>query len=75
MKLIKLDSNEKQIIEVHNRPYVFTFIANKIRDIPIILFFHNNPLEMKGSRSISERKQILKEQKEFFLSKALKINF
>ena len=76
LKSIKLDRNEKQIIEVHNRPYVFAFIANKIRDIPITLFFHNNPLEMKGSKSISEREEILKRAKRiFFVSKYIKKQF
>lgn len=73
---IKLKRNEKQIIEVHNRPYVFKFLTNKIKDIPITLFFHNNPLEMKGSRSISEREEILKSaQRIFFVSKYIKKQF
>ena len=46
---------EKKIIEIHNRPYIFNLaIKKKIKD-PITLHFHNDPREMKGSKSIKER--------------------
>jgi len=41
------------IIEIHNRPaYVQLLPENKSK---IILYFHNDPLSMNGSKSISER--------------------
>ena len=41
------------IIEIHNRPaYVQLLPENKSK---IILYFHNDPLTMNGSKSISER--------------------
>jgi len=46
---------EKKIIEIHNRPYIFNIaIKKKIKD-PITLHFHNDPREMKGSKTIKER--------------------
>ena len=49
---------EKKIIEIHNRPHLFNIaIKKKIKD-PITLHFHNDPREMKGSKSIKERVSI-----------------
>ncbi len=42
------------IIEIHNRPLVFTYLKSKINK-KFILYFHNDPMNMKGSKSISER--------------------
>ena len=53
----KLDKN--QIIEVHNRPYIFTKILKELPEYKICLFFHNNPKEMKGSKTVKERVMIL----------------
>ena len=48
------------LIEVHNRPsYIFQLnknIPNKI----FSLYFHNDPLSMDGSKTIEERKKLLK---------------
>ena len=48
------------LFEVHNRPsYIFQLnknIPNKI----FSLFFHNDPLSMDGSKTIEERKKLLK---------------
>ena len=58
LKLIYKDCDKKQLIEIHNRPYLVEQIT-KGNDFPISLFFHNDPQEMKGSKSIRERENIL----------------
>jgi len=58
LKLIKKDPDKKQLIEIHNRPYLVKQIT-KGNGFPISLFFHNDPQEMKGSKSIRERENIL----------------
>lgn len=52
-------NDKKQIIEVHNRPYLVDEINKRIKYFPISLFFHNDPKTMKGSKSISERTHLL----------------
>jgi len=47
------------LIEIHNRPYLLKTIRKRIKNAKIILFFHNDPLEMRGSKSIKERKYII----------------
>ena len=42
------------IIEIHNRPLVFNYLKNKINR-KFILYFHNDPMSMKGSKSTAER--------------------
>ena len=58
LKIITQDRDKEQLIEIHNRPYLVNQIA-KEKKFKISLFFHNNPQEMKGSRSIKERENIL----------------
>ena len=48
------------IIEVHNRP---SYISQLYKEIPknvFSLYFHNDPLSMDGSKTINERKNLLK---------------
>ncbi len=47
------------IIEIHNRPNYFHLISNKYKKRKIVLYFHNDPLTMTGSRSITDRKKLL----------------
>tara|TARA_B100000902_G_scaffold384717_1_gene425199 strand:- start:489 stop:2627 length:2139 start_codon:yes stop_codon:yes gene_type:complete len=46
------------IIEIHNRPQLLFKLKNKL-DNKFIFYFHNDPLSMKGSKSIEERLKIL----------------
>ena len=46
------------LIEVHNRPSYIEIIKKKYKN-KIFLYFHNDPLEMNGSKSITERKYLL----------------
>ena len=52
---IKISKNNNyDIIEIHNRPLVYTHLKNKI-DSKFILYFHNDPLSMSGSKTVKER--------------------
>ena len=47
--------NNSDLIEIHNRPsYLKYLIANNINS-KYILYFHNDPLSMRGSKSIKDR--------------------
>ena len=45
---------KSDIIEIHNRPAYVKNISEKL-NAKIIFYFHNDPLLMKGSKSINER--------------------
>ena len=63
------------IIEIHNRPLVFTYLKNKINS-NFIIYFHNDPLSMKGSKTVSERLKLLdKIDKIIFVSKWVQRRF
>ncbi len=57
---------EENIIEMHNRPYLFHYIKDKLPSVPICIFFHNNPQEMRGSKTIKERYFLLQNAKLIF---------
>ena len=46
------------IIEIHNRPKVFKYLSSKINS-KYILYFHNDPLSMKGSITRNDRLELL----------------
>jgi len=72
----KILNKEKSIIELHNRPQYFHYLKKKHPINNYILFFHNNPLELTGSKSIAEREYILKNCSYLvFLSKWIKEKF
>ena len=50
--------NHSDLIEVHNRPNYIKLLKKDYRN-RIILYFHNDPLTMNGSRSIEERLYLL----------------
>ena len=63
------------IIEIHNRPLI---LFNLIKNVNsrFIFYFHNDPLSMKGSKTISERLLILKNvDKLIFVSNWVKDRF
>ena len=51
--------NPSDLIEIHNRPNYFHIITKEKKEQKIVLYFHNDPLTMTGSRSIKERKLLL----------------
>ena len=52
-------SENPSIVEIHNRPSYLLKIAEKIHKTNFILVIHNDPLNLKGSVSINERKRLL----------------
>ena len=56
--LEKEKKNNSDIIEIHNRPNYIKYLEN-IKNKKIILYFHNDPLSMNGSKSISDRLYLL----------------
>jgi len=55
-QFIKLEKKRKSnLIEIHNRPSYLNYLTKSLKDRNYILYFHNNPLSMNGSRSLSER--------------------
>ena len=58
-KFIKLTKDKKvDILEVHNRPNYIDYLDN-IFKCKKILYFHNDPQDMQGSKSIDQRINLL----------------
>jgi len=57
--LKKENNNKSNIIEIHNRPSYLKYL-NHIRYAKKVLYFHNDPLDMSGSRNIDDRLYLLK---------------
>ena len=63
------------LIEVHNRPLILFNLVKQIQN-RFIFYFHNDPLSMKGSKTIGERLFILKKiEKIIFVSEWVKDRF
>ncbi len=57
-KFVQLEKkNQSKIIEIHNRPFYINFLSDLKSDL--VLYFHNDPLSMNGSKKIKERLKIL----------------
>ena len=54
----KIDGKKFDIVEIHNRPLVFNILKRKLNS-NFIIYFHNDPLSMKGSKSAKERIDLL----------------
>lgn len=48
------------LIEVHNRPSYILQLSKLVPEKIFSLYFHNDPLSMDGSKTIEERKKLLK---------------
>ena len=60
-KFIKLESKyNSSIIEIHNRPSYIHILDTKLKNKIYTLYFHNDPLSMDGSKTIDQRKKLLK---------------
>ena len=60
-KYIDLErENNSSIIEVHNRPSYIHLINQKLNNRILTLYFHNDPLTMDGSKTVDQRKKLLK---------------
>ena len=75
-KLVKEFKNKNfDLIEIHNRPLILFNLIYKIKN-NYIFYFHNDPLSMKGSKSVNERLFILKNvRKIIFISEWVKERF
>ncbi len=54
----KMHNKNFDIIEIHNRPLVFNILKKKLNS-SFIIYFHNDPLSMKGSKTSKERINLL----------------
>ena len=60
-KFIDLEKKvNSTIIEVHNRPSYIHILNSKVKNKIFTLYFHNDPLSMDGSKTIEQRKKLLK---------------
>ena len=75
-KLIKKLTNINfDIIEIHNRPLLLFKLIKKI-NARFIFYFHNDPISMKGSKTVEERLNILKSvEKLIFVSEWVRNRF
>ena len=70
-------SKKKSIIEIHNRPQAANFfLNNNNNNNKIILYFHNDPLTLRGSKYVYQRLFLLKNlNKLIFVSEWTKRQF
>ena len=62
-------------MEIHNRPQLLFKIISQVNN-RFIFYFHNDPLSMKGSKSIKERLKILQSvEKIIFVSEWVRDRF
>ena len=75
-KIIKrIENMSFDIIELHNRPIMVKEFYQKINS-KIILYFHNDPISMKGAKTIDERIYLLNSvDKIIFITKWVKKKF
>ncbi len=60
-QFIKLEkNNNSNLIELHNRPVYLKYLKKKLTDKTYTFYFHNDPLSMSGSKTISDRTFLIK---------------
>ncbi len=60
-KFIELEKKQNStLIEVHNRPSYIHILNSEMKEKIYSLYFHNDPLSMDGSKTIDQRKKLLK---------------
>jgi len=76
LKNIKKKISKKSIIEIHNRPQAANFFINNNNNNKIILYLHNDPLTLRGSKYVYQRMHLLKNlDKIIFVSEWTKRQF
>jgi glycosyltransferase involved in cell wall biosynthesis len=71
----KLPESIKVII-IHNRPHFFFILKKKFPEMKFVIVFHNDPNTLRGSRSVSEKINILEYcEKIIFVSSYVKERF
>ena len=75
-KLSKEINNQNfDLIEIHNRPQLLFKLNNLVKN-KFIFYFHNDPLSMKGSKTVKERLKILESvEKIIFVSEWVRERF
>ena len=56
----KISKKNNSIIEIHNRPQAANFFLDNNNNNKIILYFHNDPLTLRGSKYAYQRIYLLK---------------
>ena len=65
-----------KLIEIHNRPEYVKIVKKKFPNVKINLFFHNDPLLLRGSDSVYQREELIKNCfKIVFISKWIQQRF
>ncbi len=64
--------NKSNLIEIHNRPDYISSIYEINNNI--VLYFHNNPLEMKSSKTVKERIDIFNKTKKIIFNSNWTLN-
>ena len=65
-----------KVIEIHNRPHFFLFLKKKKKNFKFILIFHNDPNNLRGSKTVEEKKYLLEHCDELiFVSNYVKKKF
>jgi glycosyltransferase involved in cell wall biosynthesis len=65
-----------KVIIIHNRPHFFFILKKKFPGIKFVIVFHNDPNTLRGSRSVSEKINILEQcDKIIFVSSFVKKQF
>ena len=59
-------SNRSDLIEIHNRPKYINSLSKFFNNL--VLFFHNDPLDMKDSKTVSERINLLNKTKKIIFN-------
>jgi len=60
-EFIKLEKKRKSdLIEIHNRPIYLKYLTKTLEKRNYVIYFHNDPLTMNGSRTLSDRIFLLK---------------
>jgi len=73
---IKKLPNYIKVIEIHNRPHFFFFLKKKFPSFKFILIFHNDPNDLRGSKSVKEKIEILEKCDQiFFVSNYVRQRF
>ena len=72
----KYKDSKISIIEIHNRPEYVNILKKQFPDCKIILTFHNDPVNLRGSKTVNEREDLLRNcAKIIFISNWIKNRF
>jgi len=59
-KFIEFERKDpSSLIEIHNRPIYLKYLLERLNRRTYSIFFHNDPLSMEGSKSITDRNFLL----------------